>query len=89
MAHQVDDPAVIAVAGLLLWCAFISCPRNFCMPQVWTKKKKKEEANASDFYFYTFIHHVPGGKTWLLKGIDQIYRKKPWGSLNFLVFTKT
>ena len=38
MVEWVKDPALS-----LLWCRFDSWPRNFCMPQVWQKERKKEK----------------------------------------------
>ena len=43
MAQQVKEPALLLLwLGSLLWHEFDPWPRNFCMPQVQPKKKRKK-----------------------------------------------
>ena len=44
VAQWVKDPVLsLKWPGSLLWHRFDPCPGNFCMLQVWPKKKKKKE----------------------------------------------
>ena len=47
MAQLVKDPVLpLWQLGSLLWYGFDFWPRNFHMPQVWSKKKIKQEISA-------------------------------------------
>ena len=45
--------------GLLLWQGFDPWPRNFHMPQVWPKKKKKKEKNVKNIYSLDMRENFP------------------------------
>ena len=61
--QRVKDPALSLLwIRLLLWHKFSPWPRNFCMPWVQLKKKKKEMKKIDPQDIITDLHTVASGK---------------------------
>ena len=57
VAQQVKDSALsLQQLRLLLWCGFHPWPGNFCMPQMWPKKRERERERNSSLHFLLFVH---------------------------------
>ena len=71
-AGWLEDPVLsLWQLRLLLWCGFDPWSQNFCMPQVWLKKKKKMLAGASVIWSFACIQSCfdcfqDGSHMWLL-----------------------